>query len=147
MDADKEGFLRSSTSLIQTIGRTARNVNASVILYADTITDSMRKAMDETDRRRDIQIHYNKEHSIVPSSIKKGYMLTLEEILQADQIVSSIAAEDEEEYITQASIKELEEKMLQAAEELRFEDAAVFRDRIEELKAKLDQVQDREDQA
>ncbi|MFC1582019.1 excinuclease ABC subunit UvrB [Planctomycetota bacterium] len=133
MDADKEGFLRSETSLIQTIGRTARNVNAAVILYADRITGSMQRAMDETERRRAIQTAYNTEHNIIPATIRKGFMQTLEEILAADELVSSIVAESQAEYDLGESVKRLEEEMLKAATELRFEEAAILRDRIEEL--------------
>jgi len=136
MDADKEGFLRSATSLIQTIGRTARNVNAAVILYADTVTESMKQAMEETERRRRIQAAYNAKHGITPATVRKPPMKTLEEILKAERIVRAAAAEDEEEYVLRESIRELEEKMLRAAEELRFEEAARLRDRIEELKAR-----------
>ncbi|MFH1708137.1 MAG: excinuclease ABC subunit UvrB [Planctomycetota bacterium] len=138
MDADKEGFLRSETSLIQTIGRTARNVNAAVILYADTVTGSMQRAMAETDRRRRIQVEYNRVHSITPTTIKKGLMQTLPEILEAEQLVESLVAETEAEYITIESLRELEAEMLKAADELRFEDAAMLRDRIDELKAQRD---------
>ena len=135
MDADREGFLRSSTSLIQTIGRTARNINASVIMYADSVTDSMKQAVEETRRRRDIQHMYNKKHNITPSTIQKGYALTLEEILVAEQMVQYVHSENEDEYLKQESIHELEEKMLKAADELRFEDAALLRDRIEEIRS------------
>jgi len=134
MDADREGFLRSATSLIQTIGRTARNVNAEVILYADTVTDSMKQAVEETERRRNIQEQYNRKHDITPSTIKKGYMQTLEEILAAEQMVQYVYSDNREDYVKQESIREIEQQMIKAAEELRFEDAAVLRDRIEEMK-------------
>lgn len=135
LDADKEGFLRSETSLIQTIGRAARNINGRVIMYADTITKSMRKAIDETNRRRKIQAEYNKEHNIVPKSIIKGVR---------DIIEATIVAEDEniyEENLTneelEAMIFELEKAMIKAAEELEFEKAAQIRDKMIELKKKI----------
>ncbi len=134
MDADKEGFLRSETSLIQTIGRTARNENAEVILYADSITGSMQRAIRETERRRNIQEEYNRMHGITPKTIQKGFMQTLEEILDAEKLVQDIAQEDEDEFRKRETLKELKTKMLEAAEELRFEEAAMYRDRIENIK-------------
>ncbi len=126
LDADKEGFLRSETSLIQTIGRAARNDKGEVIMYADTITDSMRKAIDETERRRKIQSDYNKEHNITPKTIVKA-------------IAETIAAVHEEKADEKAPdnkeiIEKLTAAMLKASEELRFEDAARIRDRILKLK-------------
>jgi len=126
LDADKEGFLRSETSLIQTIGRTARNAEGKVIMYADRITDSMQRAIDETNRRRSIQSGYNEEHNIVPKTIIKN-------------ISNVIAATQEEEegkneVNTASVIVRLEDEMRKAAEELRFEDAAKLRDRIKRLK-------------
>ncbi|MCI8689539.1 MAG: excinuclease ABC subunit UvrB [Oscillibacter sp.] len=135
LDADKEGFLRSETSLIQTIGRAARNAGGLVILYADTITPSMRAAMDETERRRTIQDAFNKEHGIVPKTIIKG----VREVLEI-----SAAAEDETARTQQnrklsqqerdAEIKRLEKEMKEASKMLEFEYAAVLRDRIIELR-------------
>ncbi len=126
LDADKEGFLRSETSLIQTIGRAARNVKGEVIMYADTITDSMRRAIDETERRRGIQDKYNKEHNITPRSIVKAV---------SDTIAAVHEDKEEEKNVSNDEIIEkLKVAMLQASEELRFEDAARIRDRILKLK-------------
>ena len=136
LDADKEGFLRSETSLIQTIGRTARNVNAEVILYADEITNSMKRAIDETDRRREIQIAYNKKHNITPKTIQKEIKKGIAEEISSHKIVYETVAESEEEYITQEFINELEGEMLNAAESLEFERAAELRDKIEEIRMK-----------
>ncbi|HAW31523.1 MAG TPA: excinuclease ABC subunit B, partial [Planctomycetaceae bacterium] len=135
LDADKEGFLRSETSLIQTIGRSARHVNAEVILYADRVTPSMQNAMDETERRRAIQEEYNREHGITPESIKKAIKRGIEEEIEARQFVrESVGFKDESEYITQEFLGELEQEMLEAAEKLEFERAALLRDRIDDLK-------------
>ncbi len=125
LDADKEGFLRSETSLIQTIGRAARNAEGQVIMYADRITDSMERAISETNRRREIQNKYNEEHGIVPKTIVKN----VAELIAAVQ-------EEENSPVTNAQnvIAHLEEEMKKAAEELRFEDAAKLRDRIKRLK-------------
>lgn len=136
LDADKEGFLRSETSLIQTIGRTARNVNAEVILYADGITNSMKRAMDETNRRRKIQLEYNKEHNITPTTIKKEIRKGIEGEVSSHKIVYETVAESEEEYITQEFVNELQGEMLKAAEALEFERAAELRDRIQALRSK-----------
>ena len=126
LDADKEGFLRSETSLIQTIGRAARNDKGEVIMYADTITDSMRKAIDETNRRRKIQDDYNKEHNITPKTIVKAIAETIAAVHENKE-------EDREPENAQI-IEKLTKAMLQASEELRFEDAARIRDRILKLK-------------
>ena len=134
LDADKEGFLRSTTSLIQTIGRTARNVNAEVILYADKITDSMRRAIDETDRRRELQQAHNKKHGITPETIKKAIRNTLLSTVSARQTMRDAIDADEQQYDRLEMIKMLEEEMLQAAEDLEFEKAAHLRDHIEQLK-------------
>lgn len=135
LDADKEGFLRSETSLIQTIGRAARNVNGKVIMYADVITKSMERAIYETNRRRKIQDEYNKKHNIIPKTIKKGVR---------DIIEATIVAEEEVEYKDkftneelEAIIANLETEMFKAAEQLNFERAAELRDKIIELKKKL----------
>lgn len=135
LDADKEGFLRSETSLIQTIGRAARNVNGKVIMYADVITKSMERAIYETNRRRKIQDEYNKKHNITPKTIKKGVR---------DIIEATIVAEEEVEYKDkftneelEAIIANLETEMFKAAEQLNFERAAELRDKIIELKKKL----------
>lgn len=136
LDADKEGFLRSETSLIQTIGRTARNVNAEVILYADEITNSMKRAIDETNRRRALQLAYNKEHNITPTTIQKDIKKGIEYEVSSHKIVYEAVAESEEEYITQEFVKELEEEMLRAAEALEFERAAELRDKIQQIRSK-----------
>ena len=138
LDADKEGFLRSETSLIQTIGRTARNVNAEVILYADQITNSMKRAIYETDRRRELQIAYNKKHNITPTTIRKEIKKGIEDEVSSHKIVYESVAESEEEYVTQEFVNELEEEMLKAAESLEFERAAELRDRIQAIRSKND---------
>lgn len=136
LDADKEGFLRSETSLIQTIGRTARNVNAEVILYADEITNSMKRAIDETNRRRALQTAYNKEHNITPTTIRKEIKKGIEDEVSSHKIVYEAVAESEEEYITQEFVNELEEEMLKAAEALEFERAAELRDKIQQIRSR-----------
>jgi len=128
LDADKEGFLRSSTSLVQTIGRAARNVEGKVILYADVITPSMKFAMDETTRRRNIQIAYNQEHGITPQSIKKAIRETLIITRKVVDTDDNMSAEDKS-----ARVKLLTEEMRQAARELEFEHAAKLRDEIRKL--------------
>ncbi|HEY3943623.1 MAG TPA: excinuclease ABC subunit UvrB [Solirubrobacteraceae bacterium] len=145
LDADKEGFLRGETSLIQTIGRTARNVEGRVIMYADKETQAMRAAIEETDRRRAIQVEYNERHGITPETIVKG-ISDIAEFLQTEARVprsrrrSRRVAEGMEPEELERTIVELEEEMLQAAEELRFEYAAKLRDEIRDLRRQLDQV-------
>ncbi len=138
LDADKEGFLRSETSLIQTVGRAARNLNGKAILYADTVTDSMRRAMDETNRRRELQLQYNQTHGITPQSILKPVDTTLLEMTRLDYYEVPLVAEKLEEYRTteevDSRIKELDTKMKEAAKKFEFEQAAQFRDRIKELR-------------
>jgi excinuclease ABC subunit B len=134
MDADKEGFLRSETSLIQTIGRSARNVNAKVVLYADNVTPSMQRAIDETARRRKIQLAYNEEHGVTPQTIIKAIRSGLEAELSARRVAAEAVRESEMQLDRGEWIQELEREMLQAAEELDFEKAARLRDRIKELK-------------
>ena len=134
LDADKEGFLRSETSLIQMIGRCARNVNATVILYGDKITKSMRRAIDETDRRRTLQIAYNDEHGITPDTVKKAVRESLMSEVAAHRRVQEAVHADEGEYDRDELVRELESEMLQAAEELDFERAAALRDHVAELK-------------
>lgn len=136
LDADKEGYLRSRTSLIQTMGRAARNLDGRVILYADRITGSMQQAMDETARRRTKQEAYNKEHGITPASVKKSMATVLDSIFErADRL--QIAAElDRQSYEGKdlaAHMKDLEKQMLKAAEDLEFEEAAYLRDEIQRL--------------
>ena len=141
LDADKEGFLRSETSLIQTIGRSARNVNAEVILYADSVTESMQKAIDETNRRRAKQIAYNEEHGITPETVKKAIKRGIEDEIDARKIVSEAAGlADESQLITQEYLQELEAEMLQAAEDLDFERAANLRDKVMQYREKVGQA-------
>ena len=139
IDADKEGFLRSTTSLIQTIGRAARNSEGHVIMYADNITDSMREAIDETNRRRKIQEKYNEEHNITPTTIKKAVRDIIHISGSADKI--SLKDEKDIESMSRAEIeKEIEKtnkKMKKAAAELNFEEALLLRDRMLELKKEL----------
>ena len=138
LDADKEGFLRSTASLIQTSGRAARNVEGKVIFYADKITRSMQAAIDEMTRRREIQLTYNQEHQITPTSIKKSIAESMEYSQVADPFFAVM--EDEETYESDKSplelIAELEKKMLAAARGLEFEKAAKLRDRIKHLREK-----------
>jgi excinuclease ABC subunit B len=140
LDADKEGFLRSDRSLIQTIGRAARNVNGTVVLYADTVTDSMRRAIDETNRRRALQEEYNRAHGITPQTIKKAIQESLIEACEADYVTVPVAAEQEEEYRTAEDlargIARLRKEMREAAKELEFERAAELRDRLQHLEAR-----------
>ncbi|MDB5352222.1 MAG: excinuclease subunit [Planctomycetota bacterium] len=143
LDADKEGFLRSETSLIQTIGRSARHVNAEVVLYADTMTNSMQRAIDETNRRRALQTAYNIEHGITPETIVKAIRRGIEEEIQAREQVRKAVGKDEAEEVTLEYLNELEAEMLQAAENLEFERAAALRDRIVALKSGRDGGQSR----
>ncbi len=137
-DADKEGFLRSERSLIQTAGRAARNLNGEVILYADNITRSMKKAMDETERRRKIQAAYNIEMNITPETVKSQIKDILSSIYEADYYTVPIAAEDKAEYdLSEETIKKLETEMRDAAKKLDFEKAAEIRDKIKTLRDKM----------
>ena len=139
LDADKEGFLRSETSLIQTIGRAARNADGHVIMYADTITGSMNRAITETERRRAIQMKYNEEHGIIPQTIKKKVrdLISISKKVEEDSSKIIKDAESMSETELKAVIKELTKKMNQAAVELNFELAAKLRDEIIELKKHL----------
>ena len=145
LDADKEGFLRGETSLIQTIGRAARNIEGTVLMYADKETAAMRTAIGETDRRRAIQIAYNEEHGITPETIVKG-ISDITEFLMSDSKVPTKGRRrrekrtDMEPAEIEKTIVELEEEMLAAAEELRFEYAARLRDEIRELRRELDEA-------
>jgi len=140
LDADKEGFLRSTRSLIQTMGRAARHVNGEVILYAEKITDSMRNAINETNRRRTVQEAYNKQHNITPQSIKKNIQATLRTVYEQDYFTVPIAAEDAGEYLPTVNIPayvaSLQKQMRAAAKELDFETAAELRDKIRSLQQK-----------
>jgi len=130
LDADKQGFLRSETSLIQTIGRSARNVNARVILYGDKVTKAMKNAMQETDRRRTIQMAFNEKHGITPKTI----INIAQTIRSRKEATDAVARNDKTVYITEELIEELQTEMLKAAEDLEFERAGILRDRIGELK-------------
>ncbi len=139
LDADKEGFLRSDRSLIQTIGRAARNVRGTVILYADGVTDSMKRAIDETERRRRLQAAFNKKHGITPQTVVKSLGSPMVKIYDADYVDVPLAAETEARYgLAELSrmIGQLRKEMKQAAERLDFETAAELRDRIRELERK-----------
>ena len=136
LDADKEGFLRSERSLIQTIGRAARNVNGTVILYADAVTDSMKRAIGETDRRRRLQAAFNKKHGITPQTIVKSLGSRLVEVYDADYVTVPVVAEQAEKYIPEEIpkfVQRLKKEMKRAADNLEFEKAAELRDRIREL--------------
>ncbi len=134
LDADKEGFLRSQTSLIQTVGRTARNINATVFLYADTVTESMQKTIDETSRRRKIQLKYNKEHNITPRTIVKEIRTGLAEQVKARQTARQAVRFSDTEYEKVELVSQIEKEMLEAAQNLDFERAAFLRDQLRELK-------------
>ena len=136
LDADKEGFLRSDRSLIQTIGRAARNVRGMVILYADGRTDSMNRAIDETGRRRKLQAAFNKNHGIIPQTVVKSLGSPLVKIYEADYHDVPVAAEKGSRYGSTELprvIRQLKKEMKQAAEQLEFEKAAELRDRIRDL--------------
>jgi len=138
LDADKEGFLRSTISLIQTFGRTARNISGRVILYADTMTDSMKDAIDETNRRRKIQAEYNRKNNITPQSIKKRIDEVLTSVYERDYFDYTRISEDKEIYLSpqkrKEKIEQLEKLMSEAARNLEFEKAAKFRDELKKLK-------------
>ena len=139
LDADKEGFLRSETSLIQTIGRAARNADGRVIMYADVMTDSMRRAIDETERRREIQKKYNEEHGITPTTIKKA----VRDLIAISKAATESKADMEKDMESMSRkeleklLKELNKRMHKAAAELDFEQAAELRDRIIEIKKNM----------
>lgn len=145
LDADKEGFLRSRTSLIQTIGRAARNVDGKAVLYADSITKSMKAAIDETDRRRAKQVEYNQANGITPESVRKGLNDILQSVFErADHANvgagTGLSDQDQAKFLHDPAamrkrIKQLEEKMLKAAADLEFETAADLRDEIKKLEA------------
>jgi excinuclease ABC subunit B len=133
LDADKAGFLRSETSIIQMIGRAARNVNAKVVLYADTITPAMKKAIDETARRREIQLKYNAEHGVTPQTIQKAIRTSMQTEVRARKAAQDAIRAGEQELDQTELIKLLEEEMLDAARNLEFERAAQLRDKINEI--------------
>jgi len=139
LDADKEGFLRSATSLIQTIGRAARNAEGRVLLYADRMTDSMKRALEETERRRSKQVAWNTEHGITPTTIKRDIVQIVQSVYEQDYVtIPAVAGDAAAEFVgrdLKASIAELEKRMRAAAADLEFEDAARLRDEIKRLEA------------
>jgi excinuclease ABC subunit B len=146
LDADKEGFLRGSTSLIQTIGRAARNVRGKVIMYSDKESAAMRTAIEETDRRRDIQLAYNAEHGITPENIQKGVSDIADFLAMESKVPGGKGRRRQREEGMSAeeltkTLVELEEEMLAAADDLRFEYAAKLRDEIKALRRELDEIQ------
>ena len=143
LDADKEGFLRSETSLIQTIGRAARNSEGHVIMYADKITDSMRVAIDETERRRKVQEEYNKEHNITPQTIKKAVrdVIAISKKVAADELNMAKDPESMSEKELNKAIADIQKKMKKAAAELNFEAAAEYRDKMIQLKTALQEIE------
>jgi excinuclease ABC subunit B len=143
LDADKEGFLRSETSLIQTIGRSARNINAKVIMYADKVTNSMQRAIEETDRRRVLQKAYNEKHGITPETVRKAIHAGIEaEAAAHNEANAAVGRSDETVYITEEYINELVAEMIAAAEAMEFERAAVIRDRITTMRDAIGQPVD-----
>ena len=143
LDADKEGFLRSETSLIQTIGRAARNAEGHVIMYADTITDSMREALDETNRRREIQMKYNEEHGITPQTIKKAVrdLISISKVIAKEEVRFEKDPESMTKKELEKLIGEIQKKMQKAAADLNFEAAAELRDKMLELKKQLNDME------
>jgi excinuclease ABC subunit B len=147
LDADKEGFLRSTGALIQTIGRAARNINGRAMLYADTMTDSMRRAIDETDRRREVQRAYNEENGITPAGISRPIDMSLARIVEADYVRVTIPEETDENPPETAEegrllIGQLEKRMTEAAKAFEFEQAAALRDRIAQLRQQFPNQRD-----
>jgi excinuclease ABC subunit B len=146
LDADKEGFLRSAGSLIQTMGRAARNLNGRVILYADVITDSMRRAMDETTRRRVLQQEYNRAHNIVPQSIIKPIDMSLVAVAEGDYVTVPLDPAEESVDMTPEQrskyIAELEERMRESARKFEFEKAIELRERIKKLRLEAAELRD-----
>jgi len=141
LDADKEGFLRSARSLIQTCGRAARNVGGKVIMYADRVTNSMQQAISETERRRAIQNAYNKTHGITPQTIQKEIVSIFDSLSSSEDKQSNRVNETLDAYTTienmEQSVQKLEKDMLEAARDLDFERAAELRDRIQAIKARI----------
>ena len=144
LDADKEGFLRSETSLIQTIGRASRNSEGHVIMYADVITDSMRKAMEETERRRNVQMQYNKEHGITPQTIKKAVrdLISISKKVAAEELRMEKDPESMSKTELEKLIQDVSKQMRKAAAELNFEAAASLRDKMIELKQKYQEFEE-----
>ncbi len=142
LDADKEGFLRSSTSLIQTIGRAARNAEGHVIMYADVVTDSMRIALEETSRRREIQMKYNEEHGITPQTIKKAVreLISISRVIAKEEMQFEKGPESMNRKELEKLIADIQKKMQRAAADLNFEAAAELRDKMTELKKKLQEM-------
>ncbi len=147
LDADKEGFLRSSTSLIQTIGRAARNADGHVVMYADIITDSMRMALNETNRRREIQMKYNKEHNITPTTIKKSVrdLIAISKVIAKEEVRFEKDPESMSRKELEKLIADVQKKMQKAAADLNFEAAAELRDKMIELKKSLQELSDKTD--
>jgi len=139
LDADKEGFLRSETSLLQTAGRTARHINGKVIMYADTVTDSMRRMIHVTSQRRLKQAEYNKTNGITPRSIEKGLRQTLHTEYESRQLEAAVMREAGVDYDIHKAISELKKEMLEAAAAMEFERAAMLRDEIKELEGAMDE--------
>ena len=144
LDADKEGFLRSETSLIQTIGRAARNARGHVIMYADTVTDSMRLAMEETKRRREIQMRYNEEHGITPQTIQKSVrdLISISKKVAAEEMRMEKDPESMSRKELEKLIADVTKQMKKAAAELNFETAAELRDKLVDLKKTLNEMDD-----
>jgi excinuclease ABC subunit B len=140
LDADKEGFLRSGGSLIQTVGRAARNVNGRAIMYAEVVTASMQLAISETDRRRGAQEAYNREHDITPASIVKNIDDVMSSVYERDYLTVPVVKEAQEEFRTQDELDEyiadLQQQMKAAAANLEFEKAAGLRDRVKQLRSR-----------
>ena len=149
LDADKEGFLRSATSLIQTVGRAARNVEGHVIMYADQMTDSMRTAIDETNRRRAIQQKYNEDHHITPQTIKKAIrdLISISKVIAKEELQFEKDPESMNRKELEKIIAQVEKQMKKAAIDLNFEAAAELRDKMVELKKKLRDLEDEERQS
>jgi excinuclease ABC subunit B len=144
LDADKEGFLRSETSLIQTVGRAARNADGHVIMYADVVTDSMRAAIDETNRRRGIQMKYNEENGITPQTIKKAVrdLISISKVIAKEEVQFEKDPESMNRKELTKLIADVQKKMQRAAADLNFEAAAELRDKMIELKQKLESLDD-----
>ena len=136
LDADKEGFLRSATSLIQVAGRAARNVNGEVMLYADQATGAIRHMLAETNRRRTKQLEYNRQHHITPTTIVKAIRESIESVRQAEEFAVEQSGQSPEQHDVRQALSELEDEMLSCAKNLQFERAALLRDEIRSLKEK-----------